>query len=132
MAATTVDRNTPTKDGVKYSYPVAAATKINAGSLVALNASGLLVPMSVATTQKCVGRAEFAADNTSGAASAIRCETKRGVFPWGQTGGAITLANVGDTVYAADDQTVTLTSTGASIVGTVKDVDSFGVWVGTP
>lgn len=44
MTALTKDRNTKRRDGVQYSDPVAASTKVFAGALVCINASGFAVP----------------------------------------------------------------------------------------
>jgi hypothetical protein len=44
MTALTADRDTPMRDGDSYSYPMAAATEIFAGSLVVLDASGNAEP----------------------------------------------------------------------------------------
>lgn len=133
MAALTADRSTPQRDGVDFSFPVAASTKIFAGSIAAINASGLLVPGSTATTQKCVGVAQALADNSAGAASAITCKVKRGVFRFGNSasGDLIALDDIGGNCYIVDDQTVALTngSSTRSVAGVIRDVDADGVWV---
>lgn len=128
MSALTADRNTKYRDGLQYEYPVAASTKIYAGSLVGINSSGLAAPMTAATTWKAAGVADAEADNSAGAASAINVKVKRGVHLLAN-GESITNASIGATAYANDDQTVYTTLTGRSAVGTIRLVTSEGVWV---
>lgn len=128
MAALTANRNTVERDGKTLSLPVAASTKIYQGAIVCLNSSGLAVPASTATTLKAIGRAEELADNSAGLASAISVKVVRGVFRY-VNGESITLANVNETAYLTDDQTVCLTGTGKSVAGIIRDVDASGVWV---
>lgn len=130
MAALTADRNTPRREGDSYSDPVAAATTIYAGSLVCLDASGNLVPGSVATTLIARGRAEEYVDNSAGSAGDKLCVSRKGTFKFANDG-TIDRANIGDTAYIVDDQTVADnngTST-RSAAGTIVQVDSDGVWV---
>lgn len=128
MTALSANRDTKERASTLFSFPVAASTKIYQGSLVAINASGLAVPASTSTTLKCVGRAEFLADNSAGLASAINVQVKRGCFKF-TNGESITLANVGANAYLTDDQTVGITATGKSIAGVIRDVEADGVWI---
>lgn len=133
MAALAKDRNTPARDGVRINAPVAAATIIYAGALVALNAAGDAVPAAAALGLRAVGRAEARVDNSAGAAGDLSVELGRGVFRFANSaaGDAIARADIGTYVYLVDDQTVAKTSgNGArSIAGRVLDVDAQGVWV---
>lgn len=133
MAALTKDRNTVRRDGVQYSDPVAASTRIYAGALVCLNASGNAVPGSVSTTLKARGVAQEQVDNSSGAAGDKRVETRRGVFPFANSASTdeITRADIGNSAYIVDDQTVAKThaTNTRSVAGVIRDVDSDGVWV---
>lgn len=130
--ALTADRDTPERAGVDFSFPVAAATKIYAGALVALNAAGDAVPGATATTLTAVGRADEQVDNT-GAAGAKTVAVRKGVFRFDNSaaGDAITKAEIGDSAYIVDDETVAGTDgTGTrSVAGTIVDVDADGVWV---
>ena len=111
-----------------YELQMAASTTIHQGALVALNASGLLVPMSTATGLKAVGRAEES--KVSGASGVTRCKVSTGVFNWeNDAGDLVTAAAKGAVCYATDDQTVSITATGKSVAGVVVDIDSEGVWV---
>lgn len=73
--ALTKDRNTKRRDGKQFNDPVAASTRIFAGSLMCLNAAGDAVPGSVSTTLKARGVAQEQVDNLSGAAGAARIES---------------------------------------------------------
>jgi hypothetical protein len=133
MTALAVDRPTPKRSGHQFSFPVAASSKIYAGSLVCINASSLAVKGSAATGLKCVGVAQEQADNTSGADSAINVPVERGTWRFGNSaaGDAIALKDIGASCYIVDDQTVALTngSSTRSVAGTIRDVDASGVWV---
>lgn len=133
MAALTKGRNTPARSGDITEAPVKAATKIFAGALVAIDASGWAVPMSTATTLVGVGRAEAMADNSAGANGAINVRIGRGIYCWGNSAStdAITRSDIGDNCYGVDDQTVAKTdgTTTRSVAGKIHDVDAAGVWV---
>lgn len=133
MAALTADRLTPRRDGKRVSLPVAASTRLYAGSLVCLNATGYATKGAISTTLKAVGVAVEAADNSGGANGAINVEVERGTWRFGNSSGGdlIALADVGSVCYVVDDQTVAKTHNGntRSVAGTVRDVDAAGVWV---
>ncbi len=130
MPALTADRNTPRRDGVDYVDPVAAGAVIYAGALVALNAAGYLVPGSTATGLIARGVAQESADNSAGADGAISVPVMSGAFRMANDG-SVGRADIGGTAYIVDDQTVANNdATGTrSAAGTIKDVDSAGVWV---
>ncbi len=131
--ALTKDRNTKRRDGVQHNDPVAAATEIFAGSLVCLDASGNAVPGSTSTTLTARGRAEEAVDNSAGAAGDLTVETRRGEFHFKNSAAAdeITRAEIGDSCYIVDDETVAKTdgTSTRSVAGVIRDVDTAGVWV---
>jgi len=133
MAALTQDRQTPRRASRDFEFPVAAATKIYGGSIVCLNSSGLATKGAVSTTLKAVGVADALADNTNGAASAIRVKVVRGTYKFGNSASTdqITLADVGASAYIVDDQTVAKTNgtSTRSVAGTIRDVDTDGVWI---
>lgn len=133
MAALAQDRNTPKRENAQYARPVAANAKIFAGALVCMSATGWATPGAVATTLKVDGRALAPADNTGGANGAINVTVEKGTFRFGNSsaGDLITAADIGNTAYIVDDQTVAKTNGGAtrSAAGTIQDVDAQGVWV---
>ena len=133
MTALTKDRNTPHREGDIQNRPVAAATAIQAGSLVALDAAGNAVPGAVATTLTAQGRAEENVDNSAGAAGDLTVNIREGVFRWENSAAADLIAadDVGELCYIVDDQTVALTNgtSTRSVAGRIVDVDAQGVWV---
>lgn len=115
------------------SDPVKASTTIYGGALCCLDASGWLVPGSTATGLITRGVARANADNGSGGDGAINGETETGVYRFENSASSdeITRAEIGDTAYIVDDQTVAKTngSSTRSAAGTIVDVDAQGVWV---
>lgn len=99
------------------AFPVAAATTIYGGSLVAMNASGYAVPASADTSLKVFGVARKQAVNTVaagyGSAGDLTVEAVCGSW-WLANGDSITAADIGKLCYAMDDQTVSK-GTGAGL-----------------
>lgn len=125
------DRNTITRPGERYEFPVAANTTIYAGALVALNASGLAVPAEDAGNLTVVGYAlEQVANGAVAGELLVKVSRNEAQFDAADT---IELANVGSTAYVVTDSSVAITSAAATFtvpVGVVTDVDEGGVWVG--
>lgn len=130
--ALTKPRDTLERSSGLLVLPVAAATTIHQGALVAVNAAGNAVPGSVSATLKGAGRAEVSGDNSGGAAGAVSVTVKRGVFKFKNHGAdAVTAADVLGDCFIVDDETVAKTN-GAntrSKAGKVLDVEASGVWV---
>jgi len=133
MAATTTDRNTRHRNGRRRAIPVAASTKIPAGVMAAINASGYLVNGATSTTQKCIGVPQATIDNSAGADAAINGEVDTGVYgPFVILGAdPVTRANIGADVFMVDNQTIAATngSNTRSVAGKLFDVDADGAWV---
>ncbi len=134
MPAATSDRNTRNRTGDLRSLPLAAATRIWAGTIACINASGLLVSGATATTLKAVGVPTVTLDNSAGAASAISGDVARGV--WGPfdnsaAGDQITLADIEGTAWIVDNQTVAKTNGSGtrSAAGKIFAVSAEGVWI---
>ncbi|OIO70885.1 MAG: hypothetical protein COS35_06520 [Zetaproteobacteria bacterium CG02_land_8_20_14_3_00_50_9] len=128
--ALTKDANTPERDGALVSAPVAAATIIYAGSMVALNAAGNAVPAADTAALKVLGRAESQVNNAAGAAGDLKVTVKRGTFRFKNSGTAALAA--GDELTNAlveDDGTVAKTSTNSIVAGKIIEIDASGVWV---
>ncbi len=129
MTSLTTDKNTPSRDEELVSYGVATAKKLFAGSIAVINASGYIQPGTIATGLIAAGRADEQVDNTTGADGAVSANVIRNkAFKW-DNAGDIVQADVGKKAYITDDQTVTAVSSGKSVLGTITDVDSDGVWV---
>lgn len=132
MAALTSTRNTPTAIGDDRQGAVAAGEKIFGGALVMRNAAGDLVKGVTALNLVGVGRAEQTVDNIGGASGDVSLTYRSGVFRFeNESTDLITAADIGQSCYAVDDQTVARTSGGAtrSKAGVVDMIDSRGVWV---
>jgi len=115
MAALTNSRNTPElADGGRMQvYPVEANTTIYLGAIVALNDNGNAVPTSSTAGLKTVGRAEMMYGGVpgqdavnAGAAGAVSIVARRGVFMYGVNDGSIGAAQIGQTAFAVDDNSV--------------------------
>jgi hypothetical protein len=126
------ERNTPFKDGTLISLAVAASTKIEAGKIVAVNASGYAIEASDAASIVVMGIAQETADNSSGANAAINVIIKRGkAFKLKNGTTAVTIAALGANVVVQDDETVTTAAAATNdiVVGKCLGVESDGVWV---
>lgn len=114
-------------------YGVDGGSILYTGALIVFNALGYLAPGATATGLIAAGRAEKTVDNSAGADGAVTGKVKPGVFRYGNSAAAdaITIAEIGDTCYIVDDQTVAKTDgTGTrSAAGKIVNVDSAGVWV---
>ena len=105
MAALTKDRATPYRDGIELDFPVAANTKIYAGSLVCANSTGYAVPAADTAGLKFAGVALEQADNTGAANGALTVRLRRsGAFQFDAA--SITQAMVGTAMYIVDDHTM--------------------------
>lgn len=129
-AALTAERDTPVRDGAYLSLTQGSNT-IYAGSMVALDSSGVALPAADASGYIVVGRAERTSANVGADYSATKTITvRRGVFRWAN-GSSLAAADIGDLAYVSDDQTVA-SPTGLThdvVAGLIVDVDASGVWV---
>jgi len=134
MPALAKDRNTQRRAAEDFSYDVAAAVICYAGALAVLDAAGNVKPGVTATGLIAVRRFEERVDNSAGIAAALTAKVRRGVFRFANSaaGDAIAKAEIGDTCFIVDDQTVAKTDGAGtrSKAGIIADVDSNGVWVG--
>lgn len=133
MVALTASRNTPYRERKIVVFPVATGVKIFAGALVALNANGYLVPGGVSTTLRYQGRAEDFCDNTGGGDGAKTVAVRRNeAFKYANAAAdPVAQADVGNTVFIVDDQTVAKTNgvNTRSAAGKLLGVDVDGVWI---
>lgn len=133
MAALTKGRITTTREGRDCALGVAASTRIWQGAIVCRNAAGWAVPGSVSTTLKALGVAGATADNSNGANGDAFVRVERGRWFLFAIDGAdpITAADLGNTAFITDDQTVCRTNGGGtkSAAGVIRDVADGGVWI---
>jgi hypothetical protein len=101
MSALTRDRATPYREGIEIEYPVAANTKIYAGSLVCISAAGYAVPAADTSGYRFAGVALEQVDNSDGGKH-VRVR-RAGVFEFDAV--SISQDMVGAAMYAADDHT---------------------------
>ncbi len=133
MAATTKDRSILTKKVRASSLPVAAATLIPLGVLVARNAAGYAVNAADAAGLRVVGFSDAdTADNAAGLAGDIQIEFTSGIAGLFENDGAnpVLAAHVGDLCYVLDNQTVSSDPGDHGVVaGVVESVVAGGVYV---
>lgn len=105
---------------------VTATKHVKAGGMVMLVAAATCEPGAAGTGNVCLGVSENDVDNTNSLSPAPIAMVRTGNYSFFQTGTTITKAHIGQTLYMADDQTVTLTATGNSPAGTCIGIDDDG------
>jgi predicted RecA/RadA family phage recombinase len=119
MAALTDNIEVIEKDGVVHDGPMAVDI-IYRGAIVMHNAAGYLAPAASGNGSYFAGIAEEKKDNSAGSAGDINCRYKRdGVYLL--TGAGFAQTDIGEKVYASDDQTITKTATTNVLVGQVVE-----------
>lgn len=128
-----MDRNTPYRNGELIPQPVAAATMIYGGHMVAVSASGVAVPASASAALTVLGVSDEYADNTGGVDGDVQVIVRRHkTWSFANSGAdAVTQAMVGKDCYVVDSTTVAGTSDSDArpVAGVVVAVDADGVWV---
>lgn len=128
-----MDRNTTFKDGELFGAPVAGATEIWGGHMIAVNAAGYAVPASAVAASTVIGVSDGWVDNGQGANGDTVALVRRGKF-WllGNSGtDPVTQAQMGKDCYVFDSQTVAKTSdtNARPVAGKVMGLAADGVWV---
>jgi len=120
-------RGTPVNG--EFGYPVAAGEKVFRGGLLALTNAGTLVRVGNGAAVAFAGLSGADYDNSASAAvSPVAIEIKKGIYPLAVP--SATTANVNAAVYATDDNTLTLTNTGALLqVGTLAGIENGQTYV---
>lgn len=115
--------------GDRNAYPVVASDIIYEGAAVSVvKASGHARPLTFASGERFVGFAEAKADNSAGSAAAIDVRViERGKVQIAVTGAVIT--DVGQPVYAQDDDSFSFVGTSGIFIGFVHRFVSSGVVV---
>lgn len=114
MAALTADRITQKKLRGLKSYPMAAAVKIFAGSMVAINASGFAAPAADTVDFKVVGVAQKTVDNSAGANGDLNINVEAPVIAR-YDASSILQVMVGKIMYVLDDHTFTSSLGGSAV-----------------
>lgn len=134
-AALTSNRDTKRRSGIEINVGVATNTRVFAGSMVAVNSSGFIVPASDASAIKVIGRAALERNNLVGATDAgdngaFTVDIRIGIFAWGNASTVLTDEDIGRIVYVLDDNSVTNgPGSNAVVAGKLVDVTSDGAWV---
>lgn len=132
MAALTSDRNTEYSLGDLLSIPVAADTRIFAGSLVCSDANGHAVPAADTAGLVFEGVATAQADNLNGVASDVSIVVRRRGRYRLDSASSLNQSAISALVYAADDHSVAAADdvTNDVLVGVVDKVEGAGeCWV---
>lgn len=132
MAALTSDRNTEYSLGDLLSIPVAAETRIFAGSLVCSNADGYAVPAADTAGLIFEGVATAQADNRNGAGGDLNVVVRRRGRYRLDCASALDQSALSAQVYAEDDQTVAVAGDVDNdvAVGVIDKVEGAGdCWV---
>ena len=123
MTALAKDRVTLHKELGLAPFPVAASTKIYAGSLVCLNTDGYAVPGVDTAAFTCVGVAAEQVDNSAGSNGDLTITVRSPTIAL-FAASSITQAMVGTTMYVIDDQTFDNTSTNGVAAGVLVKYES--------
>ena len=128
MAAVSTDQVTRQRGSDRASHPAKASTLHYEGVMAFLNA-GLAEAGINSGNNKFAGIVARKTDNSAGADSALAVEVfRKGHFLL--TGASLAIGDVGATVYATDNYTITKTSTNNVAVGKIVNfVSSTQVWV---
>lgn len=110
MTALSADVERLSKEGKEIPYAVYESTQIYLNALVCVNAAGYLVPGADTAGLIFAGVAQENVNNSSGSSGDKKCRVKRRGLYLATFATAITIANVGDNVFLADDNTVDVAS----------------------
>jgi len=128
MAALTESKEVAEKDGVIVAAPVLTATTIFRGALTCYDTNGFLIPAATGVGNVFAGVSEEEVTN-DGASGDKYCRVKK-TGNYLLEGAGFSQASVGASVYATDDQTISLTSTSNPIIGQIVEfVSATQVWV---
>jgi len=111
--------------GNGFGYKVKGGVRIFGRALVALDAGGLAVPVGSSGAVQFAGIAESGIDNRDGMDGAQTVNLVRDVRGFNF---AATATDLNKAVYASDDETLTLATTGLRI-GVIVGLDAGLVWV---
>lgn len=123
-------RVTPRRKHNEVPVPMAADAVVHQGGLVCFSATGYGVPGADTAGLVLAGVATESKDNTGGADGDLSVVVRRGQeFKLEASG--LDQADVGQTGYISDDETITNAAGATNDVpaGTITQVDSDGVWV---
>lgn len=125
------ERNTPYKDGELVPHKIAGSTKVEAGKMAAVNASGYGVEGSDTAGLIVQGMYTETVDNSDGSDGDLSAKVSRGkAYKFANSStNAVTQAHVGSDVYVEDDETVASSTTNSIVAGKCLGIETDGVWV---
>ena len=109
MANLTAGRNLPQRATKAFRYGVKAATTLYRDAIMAVTATGLATKPGASGAVAVVGLVPTDANNSAGADRDILLEPRRGIFPL--TVPTADHSHIGATVYAVDDNVLSLNAT---------------------
>lgn len=115
-------------DNKLFVIPVKAGAEIEAGKLVAIDATGHAVEAIKAAGLTVAGMCQEYVTNVGGTDGAVIVKVRRGAFVLGNNGD-VAVTDLLKTAYITDSETVTLVSDASSAVGKIIEVDSETVTV---
>lgn len=123
IADRVVDRRGQEPMRNSFAYPVAAGVKVFRGAMLAINAAGALIIPPATAGVAIIGIADRALDNSASASvSATLVTPMKGTYALVVP--AATAANIGASVYASDDGTLTLTAGTLTLAGTLAGIEA--------
>lgn len=127
-------KDTPRRDGIVVSLPVAAGKQIEEGAIAALTAAGFLVDATDEDAAQIVGRANEEAINLDGTAGDLRIDVQRkNAFLFGNSTGAdeVKVVHLFSNCYLVDAYTVAGVAGDPArlVAGKVIEISQEGVWV---
>ncbi|MDD9910191.1 MAG: DUF2190 family protein [Ahrensia sp.] len=124
----TKDIDAPSRSGDRYGFPALAGQLFYGRAVVGVTIDGEAVPAGHADAVALMGLAEQRVDNTAGQTGDVTVECLRGVYRYPVAGA--NPSNIGEAVYAADDNTLQLTNAGGELLlGTLEAIDADGTWI---
>lgn len=115
----------PATGGLICRYGVLTNTVIYKGAFVRIGTGGYIEPCGSTSVEPVLGVALDEVDNNPGASGALNCEVLVGGYIEHAVT-SVTIANIGDKVYASDDETLVLTATTNEPCGVVVAVPAAG------
>lgn len=116
-----------------FDHPVKASTKVYAGGIAVVDATGYAIPGKTATGLTAIGYFEQSVDNSAGASGDLLVRIVPGTRKCknSATTDEIKQADFGKTCFIVDDETVAKTdgSSARSAAGKVVGIEADGVWV---
>jgi hypothetical protein len=108
----------------EFGYPLAPGEIVYRGSLVAVNASGQLQRIQTSGSVAFVGMADRQLSNVGNASALSTPPVTALKGTWGIAVPSATAANINATVYATDDNTLTLTAGSNLAVGSLVGIEN--------